>query len=154
VDQHGGVGVGDQADLLEHRLERRAQADDLLEVVDRLDLVLELAELLLGPLPLLDVAQDERMERAAPDLDLRDGRLDRELASRRVARAKPFGRPDPSRPPAVAPPSAARRPSVRKRSSGRPIASGAESMSPESRAWLSRTAFSLRLKSVMSLHIE
>ena len=69
-------GRRDQVDLLEGVRERAALADDLLEVVDGLDLLLQvevlavqLAQLLLGALALVDVAQDQREERPARHLD-------------------------------------------------------------------------------------
>src|SRR5262245_38407147 len=45
-DQHRGVGGGDAADLVEYRHQGGAAADDLLEVVLRLDLLLEVEVLL------------------------------------------------------------------------------------------------------------
>ena len=49
VDQDGGVGRRHPADLVEHRHQRGDSADDLLEIVDRLDLFLEVEVLLLEP---------------------------------------------------------------------------------------------------------
>ena len=49
ADQHRGVGRGDAADMVEHRHQRGALADDFLEVVDRLDLFLEVEVLGLEP---------------------------------------------------------------------------------------------------------
>ena len=49
ADEHGGVGGGDGFDLLQHPPQRRALADDLLEVVLRADLFFQV-ELLLGQL--------------------------------------------------------------------------------------------------------
>src|SRR5262249_1106751 len=50
-DEHRGVGGGDAADLVQHVQQGGAAADDLLEVVVRLDLFLEVQVLLLeaGP---------------------------------------------------------------------------------------------------------
>ena len=48
-DQHGGVGGRHAADVVEHGQQRRTLADDLLEVVDRLDLFLQVEVLLLEP---------------------------------------------------------------------------------------------------------
>ena len=49
ADEHGGVGRCHAADLVQHRVQRRAPADDLVEVVDRLDLLLQVLILLLEP---------------------------------------------------------------------------------------------------------
>ncbi len=46
-DEHRGVGRRHPADLVEHRQQRGGPADDLLEVVDRLELFLEVEVLLL-----------------------------------------------------------------------------------------------------------
>src|SRR5262249_58822625 len=53
-DEHRGVGGGDAADVGEHVQQGGAAADDLLEVVVRLDLLLEIEVLLVeaGSLPL------------------------------------------------------------------------------------------------------
>ena len=49
ADQHRGVRRGDAADVVEHRRQRGALADDFLEVVDRVDLFLEVKVLGLEP---------------------------------------------------------------------------------------------------------
>jgi hypothetical protein len=46
MDQDRGVRGGNATDLVEHRRQSRAPADDLLEVVDRLDLLLKVRILL------------------------------------------------------------------------------------------------------------
>ena len=46
-DEHGGVGRRHAADLVEHGEQRGGSTDDLLEVVDRLDLFLQVEVLLL-----------------------------------------------------------------------------------------------------------
>jgi hypothetical protein len=65
VDQHGGVGRRHPADLLQHGQQRRGTTDDLLEVMNRLDLLLEVEVLLLeartfglGAHPIGDVDPD------------------------------------------------------------------------------------------------
>src|SRR5262249_13193419 len=52
-DEHRGVGGGDAADLGEHVRQCRAAADDLLEIMDRFDLLLEVTVLLLQAVALL-----------------------------------------------------------------------------------------------------
>jgi hypothetical protein len=95
------VGARDQPDLLERRRERAALPDDLLDVVRRADLLAQVlvlhgepAQVLLGALALVDVAQDQRIELAAADLDMRQGGLDRELAAVGTAGAETARRPD------------------------------------------------------------
>ena len=49
IDQYGGIGGGDAADLVEHRQQGGTAADDLLEIVRGLDLFLEVEVLLVQP---------------------------------------------------------------------------------------------------------
>ena len=74
--EHGGVGGGDLLHRFERRVERPRAADDLREVVLRLDLVLEgegqpvqPVERRLLTAALLDVAEDVRIERLTVRLD-------------------------------------------------------------------------------------
>ena len=90
VNQDGRVRGGDAADLVEHGGQRGAPADDLLEVVDRLDFLLEV-EVLLGQAGTLGLGQH-----AVGDVDPdRMHRTDRPV----VAAHRPHPEVDPERTP-------------------------------------------------------
>ena len=88
VNQDGRVRGGDAADLVEHGGQCRAPADDLLEVVDRLDLLLEV-EVLLGQAGTLGLGQHPGRD-VDPD---RMHRTDRPV----VAAHRPHPEVDPER---------------------------------------------------------
>jgi hypothetical protein len=99
--EHGGIGRGHLVDAPEDAPEGRRHAHRLVRSHRRLHLVLEVLGQVLqalalgfGPPPFLDVPQDDREERGARYVGVRQGRLDRELLAVGADRGEALGQPD------------------------------------------------------------